>query len=460
MLVIGTEGPLEVGRLDITVASQGRVLLSNSYRVPTEARLPTTVAIVSNGVPTGQAEITVVGWQVIDGAAAIPLDRRDRIVTQVPADHVAELDVVLSARCSSKVTLVDGAAKSTCGNGRTCDGTGDCESVQVVATTLASYRPGNEQDPGLRETPSETPIGTAGAAGAADAAGAAGAAGAADATGEGGNPAIVAAAGKAGAGGGMDSGGSGNSAGSQPMASGGTGGSAGSKGSAGSSGSNNVAGAAPVCVDEPVMTTCSAGRCGMQSNNCQHAVLCPANACAAPQSCGGGGSANTCGGCDWTSVYPAAPGCPKGTFGWPCRALPALARAPSDYAVKTLCNDDVVIDSATQLMWARVEEPAAYWAGASQQCANSLRAGFSDWRLPSSGELMSIIDYTKTTTPLLDTSAFRGLDLASAPTNGAVWSAGAFLGNLGGNWVVSFDTGAVDDHRYGGAPPYGVRCVR
>ncbi len=149
MLVISTDGPLEIGRLEIQVKSKGQDLFNNpNRRVPEEITLPGTVAIVSNGDATASAEISVTGWQLVPGKDDVPLDRRDAIVTQIPVDRVAELSIVLSARCMGKVMLNDGKAVSTCEDGETCDHlTGDCKDANVSATTLAPY-PGNEHGAG------------------------------------------------------------------------------------------------------------------------------------------------------------------------------------------------------------------------------------------------------------------------------------------------------------------------
>ena len=141
MLVISKDGELDIGRVEIDVKSAGKVLLANSYRVPKEAELPTSLAIVSNGDETAQATITVVAWQVTPGQDDVPLDRRDAIVTQIPTDRLVALKVVLSARCSDKVELVGEEAVSTCSEGTTCEpATGACTgSVMVDASELDDY---------------------------------------------------------------------------------------------------------------------------------------------------------------------------------------------------------------------------------------------------------------------------------------------------------------------------------
>jgi sulfatase modifying factor 1 len=146
MLIVSSDGPLSLDRLDIDVSSKNKSLLSNEYRLPQEASLPTTVAIVSNGDATAIANIDVTGWE-----AGVPLDRREAIVTQIPTDHVATLSVVLSGRCSDKLTVgADGKAQSTCAAGNSCNSDGDCAPTPtVIASDLPVYHPGDETDAGV-----------------------------------------------------------------------------------------------------------------------------------------------------------------------------------------------------------------------------------------------------------------------------------------------------------------------
>ena len=141
MLVVSSDGPLNIDRLQIEINQNGKPLLKNTnYRVPQEAQLPTTIAIVSNGDATAQAQISVTGWEVKPGQADVPLDRRDAIVTQIPNDRVAALTVVLSARCTSTLSVKEGKVVSSCGEGNTCDNHGDCTSSTIPASTLPTFR--------------------------------------------------------------------------------------------------------------------------------------------------------------------------------------------------------------------------------------------------------------------------------------------------------------------------------
>jgi hypothetical protein len=142
MLMIGRDGPLPIDRLELQVVSKGRTLLKNTYRVPDETVLPTTLAIASNGDPRASVDIAVTGWQ-----GKVPLDRRDAIVLQVPTDRVVALPILLSGRCTPKVTLDADEARSTCGARSTCDpSTGECVGAEIDALMLPVYASGAEED--------------------------------------------------------------------------------------------------------------------------------------------------------------------------------------------------------------------------------------------------------------------------------------------------------------------------
>lgn len=70
------------------------------------------------------------------------------------------------------------------------------------------------------------------------------------------------------------------------------------------------------------------------------------------------------------------------------------------FLVKTINGDDVVIDLATGLMWARDGSAAGCcngerrnWVQALDYCHNLVFAGYTDWRLPNLNELLSIVSW-------------------------------------------------------------------
>src|SRR5262245_3141729 len=94
MLEILDDGSLAIEKLHIEITSGDgqRVLMNNDFSIPSEARLPNTIDIASNGDPTATVSLAVLAY-----GGGVALDRRDHIVTQIPTDRVVGLRVVLSA---------------------------------------------------------------------------------------------------------------------------------------------------------------------------------------------------------------------------------------------------------------------------------------------------------------------------------------------------------------------------
>jgi len=398
---IATDGKIPIDKLKVTIRqvdARGAGTVNEvvrSCQVTSDCPLPTTLGVISNGDPTASVVVTAIAYD----KSGVVLDTRTHTVTSVPVDRTANLVIVLSASCAAQASA-DGTSK--CAEGLTCDpATGGCTSATKSAAGLPEYVPGSEYDVGVPEV-STTDTGSTDTA----------------------------------TDGGTD-----------------TGGDTGGWDTHGADTGGDIG-----CMDEALATTCSSGRCGTQTNNCKKTVTCPTTACTAPQSCGGGGTPNLCGGCDWTSTYPAAAGCPSGNHAWQCWTPPAIGNRTVDFNVLTLCGDNVIKDTKTGLMWAQNEEPAASWATAKAQCTASRRGGFADWRLPTAIELQSIVDYLKATTPSID-SKFQGKTVGSTPTGGPMWSSSSADALSSGNaWSVGFGLGAVGPNATSLA--LGVRCVR
>jgi len=121
-----------------------------------------------------------------------------------------------------------------------------------------------------------------------------------------------------------------------------------------------------------------------------------------------------------------------------------------------------VIDNVTGLMWEQTASISANtWYNAWNYCQSKqtgFNGGLDDWRLPSVGELMSIVDYGAYW-PAINSVAFPG-----TPQSPTYWTAtaSATQGDNGSDaaWVVTFTDGAV----YPEAKSYQIfetqRCVR
>ena len=127
----------------------------------------------------------------------------------------------------------------------------------------------------------------------------------------------------------------------------------------------------------------------------------------------------------------------------------------SDYSINppsyTDNGDGTVTDNVTGLMWQQEDDDTTRtWDDAISYCNDLTLGGYSDWRLPSKKELISIVDYG-TYMPSIDTTYFPG-------TNASYyWSCTASASNSSDAWSVGFSSGGV---YYGQSSNSYVRCVR
>jgi hypothetical protein len=112
----------------------------------------------------------------------------------------------------------------------------------------------------------------------------------------------------------------------------------------------------------------------------------------------------------------------------------------------------VATDSATGLAWQRTVPATTYaWADANAFCVANRLGGFSDWRLPSVVELVTIVDYGATD-PSINSVAFP-----STPSD-YFWTSTPFLGFGSRQWAVRFIRGEALDSLT--TTLSQVRCVR
>lgn len=83
------------------------------------------------------------------------------------------------------------------------------------------------------------------------------------------------------------------------------------------------------------------------------------------------------------------------------RETPAAAPArPTAFVLQdrfTVPDEDCVLDASTGLMWSRENVPGGRmnWAKAKEACAALKLGGFTDWRLPTIQELLTLVDYER-----------------------------------------------------------------
>lgn len=71
-------------------------------------------------------------------------------------------------------------------------------------------------------------------------------------------------------------------------------------------------------------------------------------------------------------------------------------------------GDNTVTDRSTNLMWSKDDSVITMdWVEALEYANESELAGYSDWRLPNSKELQSLVDYEKVDFPAIDTNYFN-----------------------------------------------------
>ena len=115
----------------------------------------------------------------------------------------------------------------------------------------------------------------------------------------------------------------------------------------------------------------------------------------------------------------------------------------------------IVVDTVNRLMWTadNVGEGRVDHATASKAAAAVTLGGFTDWRLPTVQELLTLVDYNRCN-PSIDTDAFRCMPNAYWSASAAASAPADFA------WLVFFDYGLSSySHRDSYAFVRAVRSV-
>jgi hypothetical protein len=117
-------------------------------------------------------------------------------------------------------------------------------------------------------------------------------------------------------------------------------------------------------------------------------------------------------------------------------------------------SNGTVYDTKTKLTWQQAISSIPYtWADARTYCAGvESSLGGTGWRLPTLKELQSLVDYSQTTSPAIDSTAFPG-----TPSRD-FWSASPLAGSSSDAWYVNFDYGYSNNYDVSNTSL--VRCVR
>ena len=121
-------------------------------------------------------------------------------------------------------------------------------------------------------------------------------------------------------------------------------------------------------------------------------------------------------------------------------------------ALQRMASQEVVVDFNKHLMWqdnGATETTKKSWKNAQGYCKKLTMAGFSDWRLPTRLELLSITDKRKYNPTIK--KAFKNV------SSRYYWSRSSYVIS-GLAWIVDFKYG--NDDYYNKSFEYLVRCVR
>ena len=114
-------------------------------------------------------------------------------------------------------------------------------------------------------------------------------------------------------------------------------------------------------------------------------------------------------------------------------------------------GDGTVMDNVTSLIWQKEDDDTLRnWDDAISYCDDLTLAGYSDWRLPSKKELISIVDYG-TYRPSIDTTYFPDAEER-------YWSSTTYVHDSSEAWEVALNYGGA--FHYGKSYNYYARCVR
>jgi len=225
----------------------------------------------------------------------------------------------------------------------------------------------------------------------------------------------------------------------------------------------NCAQDAQACFYQSSADSCTDGACFGPAGS----ALCCTNACTTGTTCLSGTSLQTCAlganGCTASTTSTCSSGlvCERHSSAacldpawaeWPAPNSQAdvSAGAPnlSSYADN---GDGTVTDSVTGLMWQQAVAAGPFtWAQAKAYCPTLTLAGHSDWRVPTRIELVSLVDFGRSS-PAINTTYFP-----STPSD-YFWSSSPLAGSSSLAWYVNFYSGFAD---YPEVPAGYARCVR
>ena len=134
-------------------------------------------------------------------------------------------------------------------------------------------------------------------------------------------------------------------------------------------------------------------------------------------------------------------------------AVAAAVRSPTQRFIDN--GDGTVTDTTTGLMWSKENVGGkCNWEASDKACRELRLAGHKDWRIPTRGELLTLVD---------DTRSSPAIDIAAFPDTQSDWYWTSTLCAWAPScaWIVYFSYGyANDTHRADCAFVRAVRSAR
>jgi Protein of unknown function (DUF1566) len=115
-------------------------------------------------------------------------------------------------------------------------------------------------------------------------------------------------------------------------------------------------------------------------------------------------------------------------------------------------SNATVYDAKTRLTWQQAFAVANYSEPDAQTYCASLDLGGFRWRLPTMKELLTLMDFSQTSSPTIDLTSFPG-----TPED-EFWTSTAFAGGSGRGFGVDFSYGLA--YTTSVSVSYNARCVR
>ena len=99
------------------------------------------------------------------------------------------------------------------------------------------------------------------------------------------------------------------------------------------------------------------------------------------------------------------------------RCVRGTALKSGVFSTSTINGDVIVTDSTSGLIWQKTSSSATTWSLALSYCENLTYATYSDWRLPNKNELLSLVNFVKSSAPYSNFPDIPSNEIWSSTTN-------------------------------------------